>query len=41
MIKGPRLYLVVYRFVAGENNGTEIELEIKLIWCLASIVSEG
>ena len=40
MIKGPRLYLVLYRFVAEENEGTEIELEIKLIWCLVSVVSD-
>lgn len=40
MIEGPRLYLVLYRFVAEENNGIEIKLEIKLIWCLTSVVSE-
>lgn len=27
MIEGPRLYLVLYRFVAEENNGIEIKLE--------------
>lgn len=38
MIKGPMQYLVIYRFVIEEKNGTEIELEIMVIQCLISVV---